>query len=179
MDVGRRLSLARVPAVAALMVMLSLSSSFCVSSSAARAVARPGAAEQLQRHPVVLIPGAGGNQLEARLTEGYEPSSLVCRVWPLVRGRGGWFRLWFDPSVLVAPLTRCFAERMTLSYDADADDYRNAPGVETRVSDFGSTSTLRGGPRPQSQVPKATISIRSAYYICYGEFQVSSVDDVT
>lgn len=143
MDVGRRLSLARVPAVAALMVMLSLSSSFCVSSSAARAVARPGAAEQLQRHPVVLIPGAGGNQLEARLTEGYEPSSLVCRVWPLVRGRGGWFRLWFDPSVLVAPLTRCFAERMTLSYDADADDYRNAPGVETRVSDFGSTSTLR------------------------------------
>ena len=126
---GRRLSLARVPAVAALMVMLSLSSSFCVSSSAARAVARPGAAEQLQRHPVVLIPGAGGNQLEARLTEGYEPSSLVCRVWPLVRGRGGWFRLWFDPSVLVAPLTRCLTERMTLSYDANADDDEVFTGV--------------------------------------------------
>ena len=74
--------------------------------------------------------------------EDYKPSSLVCWVWPLVRGRGGWFYLWFDPSVLVATLTRCFAKRMTLSYDADADDYRNAPGVETRVSDFGSTSTL-------------------------------------
>lgn len=133
----RRLSLARVPAVATMVVvMLSLSSSLCVSASAA------ARAEQ-QRHPVVLIPGAGGNQLEARLTEDYKASSLACRVWPLVRGRGGWFRLWFDPSVLVAPLTRCFAERMMLSYEADADDYRNAPGVETRVSDFGSTSTLR------------------------------------
>uniref|UniRef100_J3LSH3 Uncharacterized protein n=2 Tax=Oryza brachyantha TaxID=4533 RepID=J3LSH3_ORYBR len=32
---------------------------------------------------------------------------------------------------------------MTLHYDRAADDYRNTPGVETRVSDFGSTSTLR------------------------------------
>ena len=45
--------------------------------------------------------------------------------------------------MLVTPLTRCFAERMTLSYDADADDYSNAPSVKTRVSDFSSTSTLR------------------------------------
>ena len=143
---GRRLWLARVrvPAVATTMVvMLSLSSSLCVSAAARAGAGTAGAVAEQQRHPVVLIPGAGGNQLEARLTEDYKPSSLVCRVWPLVRGRGGWFRLWFDPSVLVAPLTRCFAERMTLSYDADADDYRNAPGVETRVSDFGSTSTLR------------------------------------
>ncbi|CAD6341482.1 unnamed protein product [Miscanthus lutarioriparius] len=144
MDMGRRLWLARVPAVATTMVvMLSLSSSLCVSAAARAGAGTAGAVAEQQRHPVVLIPGAGGNQLEARLTEDYKPSSLVCRVWPLVRGRGGWFRLWFDPSVLVAPLTRCFAERMTLSYDADADDYRNAPGVETRVSDFGSTSTLR------------------------------------
>ncbi|KAF8675405.1 hypothetical protein HU200_047771 [Digitaria exilis] len=120
-----------------MVIMLSLSC--CVS--AARVVAATGAGAE--RHPVILIPGAGGNQLEARLTEDYKPSSLVCRVWPLVRGRGGWFRLWFDPSVLLAPLTRCFAERMMLHYDADADDFRNAPGVETRVSDFGSTSTLR------------------------------------
>ncbi|OEL34489.1 Lecithin-cholesterol acyltransferase-like 1 [Dichanthelium oligosanthes] len=138
----RRPTLALAPAAAvAMMAVLSLS---CCGVSAARVVpvsaAGGGGAE---RHPVILIPGAGGNQLEARLTEDYGPSSLACRVWPIVRGRGGWFRLWFDPSVLLAPLTRCFAERMTLFYDADADDYRNAPGVETRVSDFGSTSTLR------------------------------------
>ncbi|KAL6843612.1 hypothetical protein ACP4OV_026674 [Aristida adscensionis] len=137
--------LALAPAAAVLVAAAMLSLSSCCAS-AARPAAAGGADEppQLQlHHPVILIPGAGGNQLEARLTEEYRPSSLACRVWPLVRGRGGWFRLWFDASVLVAPLTRCFAERMMLYYDPAADDYRNAPGVDTRVSDFGSTSTLR------------------------------------
>ncbi|TKV91560.1 hypothetical protein SEVIR_9G104800v4 [Setaria viridis] len=133
-----RPSLALAPAAVTVMVVMlsTLSCSCCGASSAARAVAAG-------RRPVILIPGAGGIQLEARLTEEYRPASLACRVWPPVRGRGGWFRLWFDPSVLLPPLTRCFADRMTLYYDAGADDYRNAPGVETRVSDFGSTSTLR------------------------------------
>ncbi|PAN45215.1 hypothetical protein PAHAL_9G102500 [Panicum hallii] len=138
---GRPSLLALAPAAATVVVMLSLSCSWCGGgASAARVVAAGGGAG---RHPVVLIPGAGGNQLEARLTDEYRPCSLACRVWPPVRGRDGWFRLWFDPSVLLAPLTRCFAERMMLRYDAGADDFRNAPGVETRVSDFGSTSTLR------------------------------------
>uniref|UniRef100_A0ACD6A4M8 Uncharacterized protein n=1 Tax=Avena sativa TaxID=4498 RepID=A0ACD6A4M8_AVESA len=121
---------------AVVVIMLSLSSC-CASSSAGC-----GGGGQLL-HPVILIPGSGGNQLEARLTDDYRPSSLTCRLWPLVRGRGGWFRLWFQPSVVLASLTRCFADRMMLYYDADADDYRNAPGVQTRVADFGSTSTLR------------------------------------
>lgn len=133
-----RPSLAVVVLAAVIMVVLSTLSSCCVS--AARAA---GGGSEQQLHPVILIPGTGGNQLEARLTEDYKPSSLVCRVWPLVRGQGGWFRLWFELSVVVAPFTRCFAERMTLYFDRAADDYRNAPGVETRVSDFGSTSTLR------------------------------------
>ncbi|KAG1341815.1 lecithin-cholesterol acyltransferase-like 1 [Cocos nucifera] len=93
-------------------------------------------------HPLVLIPGSGGNQLEARLTEAYKPSSLVCCLSAVERRIEGWFRLWFDPTVLVAPLTRCFAERMTLYYHGDIDDYRNAPGVETRVPYFGSTQGL-------------------------------------
>lgn len=95
-------------------------------------------------HPLVLIPGSGGNQLEARLTADYKPSSLLCALAAPRQGAhtGGWFRLWFDPSVLVPAFTRCFAERMTLYYHADLDDYRNAPGVETRVPHFGSTQSL-------------------------------------
>ncbi|KAF3320436.1 lecithin-cholesterol acyltransferase-like 1 [Carex littledalei] len=85
-------------------------------------------------HPIILIPGSGGNQLEARLTSSYKPSSLFCH---LQKGTG-WFRMWFDPTVLVAPLTRCFAERMMIYYHSEIDDYRNAPGVETRVPYFGS-----------------------------------------
>ncbi|XP_077217238.1 alpha/beta-Hydrolases superfamily protein [Tasmannia lanceolata] len=87
-------------------------------------------------HPLILVPGSGGNQLEAQLTEAYKPSSLLCKK------KKGWFRIWFDPRVIVTPLTKCFAERMTLYYDPQIDDYRNAPGVETRVPHFGSTQAL-------------------------------------
>ncbi|KAI6689131.1 hypothetical protein NL676_025959 [Syzygium grande] len=95
-------------------------------------------------HPLIVVPGSGGNRLEARLTGEYKSSSLLCsRLFPPVRDRDGWFRLWFEPSVLLAPFTKCFADRMTLYYDPGSDDYYNAPGVETRVSRFGSTESLR------------------------------------
>ncbi|OMO50934.1 Lecithin:cholesterol/phospholipid:diacylglycerol acyltransferase [Corchorus capsularis] len=94
-------------------------------------------------HPVILIPGSGGNQLEARLTAEYKPSSLFCNRWyPISKDKQGWFRLWFDPGVILAPFTKCFSERILLYYDPDLDDYHNAPGVETRVPDFGSTNSL-------------------------------------
>lgn len=93
-------------------------------------------------YPLILVPGSGGNQLEARLTRGYKPSSLLCQLYPLLKQKEGWFRLWFDPSVLLAPFTQCFAERMMLHYDKTTDDYYNAPGVETRVPHFGSTHSL-------------------------------------
>lgn len=95
-------------------------------------------------HPIVLVPGSGGNQLEARLTAEYKPSSLICKAYPgpLHKDKDGWYRIWFDPSVLLAPYTKCFAERMMLYYDPASDDYFNAPGVETRVPLFGSTQSL-------------------------------------
>ncbi|KAK6939732.1 Lecithin:cholesterol/phospholipid:diacylglycerol acyltransferase [Dillenia turbinata] len=94
-------------------------------------------------YPVILVPGSGGNQLEARLTSHYKPSSVFCKPWyPIRKDKEGWFRLWFDLSVLVPAFTRCFAERMRLYYDPVTDDYYNAPGVETRVPYFGSTQSL-------------------------------------
>ncbi|MED6124147.1 Lecithin-cholesterol acyltransferase-like 1 [Stylosanthes scabra] len=94
-------------------------------------------------HPLILIPGAGGNQLEAKLTQDYNPSSFVCNTWyPLFKKKNGWFRLWFDSTVLLSPFTKCFADRMSLHYNQELDDYFNTPGVLTRVPNFGSTSSL-------------------------------------
>ncbi|KAL5074657.1 hypothetical protein RYX36_013641 [Vicia faba] len=94
-------------------------------------------------NPLILIPGNGGNQLEAKLTTQYKPSTLICDPWyPPFKKKNGWFRLWFDTSVLLAPFTKCFASRMTLYYDKQLDDYFNAPGVLTRVPRFGSTYSL-------------------------------------
>ena len=102
-----------------------------------------GGEERAVLHPLVLVPGSVGSQLEARLTDAYRPSSRLCGRWARTRrDKDGWFRLWFDPSLLMAPFTRCFAERMTLHYDSELDDFRNAPGVETRVPHFGSTLGL-------------------------------------
>ncbi|KAK1276637.1 Lecithin-cholesterol acyltransferase-like 1 [Acorus gramineus] len=112
------------------MAVLSLQNTCCC-------VARQDDHHQL--HPIILVPGSGGNQLEARLTDAYKPSSLFCR---LCHRHGRWFRLWFDPTVFVPPLTSCFADRMTLVYDAAVDDYHNWPGVETRVPHFGSLQSL-------------------------------------
>lgn len=49
-------------------------------------------------HPLILIPGNGGNQLEARLDRDYKPSSIWCSSWlnPVRKKSDGWFRLWFD-----------------------------------------------------------------------------------
>ncbi|WOK95599.1 hypothetical protein Cni_G04306 [Canna indica] len=91
-------------------------------------------------HPLILVPGQSGNQLEARLTEAYQPSTPACRT----PHGDDWFRIWMDRSLLLDSAGQlCFAEQLSLVYDADDDDYRNVPGVETRVPFFGSTLGLR------------------------------------
>lgn len=123
--------------ITVLILMVSLSSLHtCASMSMSMSMTITSLNSDL--HPIILIPGSGGNQLEARLTSSYKPSSLFCYL----RKGTGWFRMWFDPTVLVAPLTRCFAERMMIYYHSEIDDYRNAPGVETQVPYFGSVKGM-------------------------------------
>ncbi|KMZ75424.1 Lecithin:cholesterol acyltransferase family protein [Zostera marina] len=94
-------------------------------------------------HPLILVPGSGGNQLEARLTNSYSSSSFICDPWIRSDTRNEkWYRIWFDLSIFLPPFAKCFAERLTLRFDTELDDYRNAVGVETRVPFFGSTTSL-------------------------------------
>ncbi|XP_062210436.1 lecithin-cholesterol acyltransferase-like 1 [Phragmites australis] len=92
-------------------------------------------------HPVVLVPGYGSNKIDARLTAAYEPSAPSC-------GAGadqGWFQLWPNHTGMHdASQVPCFADQMSLVYDAVADDYHNADGVATRVPSFGSARGLIG-----------------------------------
>nr|BAK04441.1 predicted protein [Hordeum vulgare subsp. vulgare] len=86
-------------------------------------------------HPVILIPGFTCPNLEARLTDAYAPSLPRCGAF---KGKG-WFPLWKNTSDLVRQdYVPCFDEQMRLVYDPTLKDYRNLPGVETRVPDFGS-----------------------------------------
>ncbi|CAL5010552.1 unnamed protein product [Urochloa decumbens] len=86
-------------------------------------------------HPIVLVPGASCPNIEVRLTEPYMPSVPRCGA---MKGKG-WFELWVNASdVLAHDYVECFKEQMSLFYDPVTNDYRNLPGVETRVPNFGS-----------------------------------------
>ncbi|CAN6171355.1 unnamed protein product [Urochloa humidicola] len=98
------------------------------------------ASPQPKIHPVVLVPGFGCSDLEARLTEAYRPSAPWCGA---MKGKG-WFELWKNVSDLAAhDYVGCFLQQMRLLYDPTTNEYRNLPGVETRVPNFGSPRAFR------------------------------------
>ncbi|PAN50787.1 hypothetical protein PAHAL_9G546300 [Panicum hallii] len=86
-------------------------------------------------HPIVLIPGVTCPDLEARLTEAYRPSTPRCG-----RMTGeGWFGLWTNRTWEMDPeRAACFVDQMRLVYDPVLGEFRDLPGVETRVPGFGS-----------------------------------------
>ncbi|CAL5052584.1 unnamed protein product [Urochloa decumbens] len=93
-------------------------------------------------HPVILLPGFSCSQFDARLTDDYDPPTPGCGV----RRKGrGWFRLWENYTALQADpsLLPCYQDQLRLVYDRAAGDYRNAPGVKTRVVSFGTTRSFR------------------------------------
>ncbi|CAL4958083.1 unnamed protein product [Urochloa decumbens] len=60
----------------------------------------------------------------------------------------GWFGAWPNCSDLLAHhYVPCFMEQLGLVYDPGAGDYRNLPGVETRVTNFGSSRGFQGNPQ--------------------------------
>ncbi|PUZ57998.1 hypothetical protein GQ55_5G474800 [Panicum hallii var. hallii] len=95
-------------------------------------------------HPIVLVPGVSCSELEVRLTDAYRPSLPRCGA---MKGKG-WFGLWANCSDLPAHhYIPCFMEQMSLVYDSAAGDYRNLPGVETRVRNFGSSRGFQRNPK--------------------------------
>ncbi|XP_047044390.1 lecithin-cholesterol acyltransferase-like 1 [Lolium rigidum] len=86
-------------------------------------------------HPIILQGGFSCSVLEARLTDAYTPSLPHCGA---LKGKG-WFPLWNNTSDVVDhDYMPCFEEQMSLVFDPAINDYRNQPGVETRVANFGS-----------------------------------------
>jgi len=84
--------------------------------------------------PVIIVPGDGSNQLEARLDK---PSTVSWRC----EKKADWFRLWLDTANLLLA-TDCWADNVRVAYDEERDELSNAPGVETRVPYWGSTEAM-------------------------------------
>ncbi|MPC34013.1 Group XV phospholipase A2 [Portunus trituberculatus] len=86
--------------------------------------------------PVILVPGDGGSQMEAKLDK---PAVVhyVC-----AKKTDSWFDLWLNMESLIPGFIDCWIDNMRLVYDNTTRTTKNSPGVMTRVPGFGSTSTV-------------------------------------
>lgn len=78
--------------------------------------------------PVILVPGLGASQLEAKLSKTGAPAWYCVKEWD-------WFRMWLDLSQLVTQ--DCMFDNLRVEYNATSNTYANPSGVETRPIDFG------------------------------------------
>lgn len=94
------------------------------------------ATEARKLHPVILIPGDGGSQLEAKLNK---PSTVAWYCW---KKTDNWYNLWLSVRLLIPKVIYCLIDNMRLVYDAKTRTTSNSPGVDVRVPGFGETATV-------------------------------------
>ena len=105
-------------------------------------------------HPVILVPGDGGSQLEAKLDKPKTVRS-ICQ-----KQSKDWFTLWLDADLLLPFIIDCWADNMRLKYDPETHKTQNNDGVEIRVPGFGNTSTVE-------YLGKGILTHHFAYYFHY------------
>uniref|UniRef100_A0A0D9ZAS8 Lecithin-cholesterol acyltransferase-like 1 n=1 Tax=Oryza glumipatula TaxID=40148 RepID=A0A0D9ZAS8_9ORYZ len=101
---------------------------------------------QLSCAPFFQLSWNGCSQLDAELTEHYEPSPWApasCGSAAAAgkgKGRRRWFRLLKNSTALGDPaVAPCYADQLRVVYDRAVTDYRNVARVWTRVVSFGTT----------------------------------------
>lgn len=87
--------------------------------------------------PVVIVPGTGGNQLEAKLLG--KPSKPA---WYCSSTSNSYFTLWLDIKSLLPFKINCWIDNIRLDWDMTKMIVRNSPGVLTRTFGFGDTSSF-------------------------------------
>ena len=84
--------------------------------------------------PVIIIPGTGGSQLEAKLNK---PS---VNHWYCSK-TSDWYTLWLSVVQLIPPAVNCWVDNIMLLWDPSTKVYSNNLGISTRVP-YSHGSTL-------------------------------------
>uniref|UniRef100_A0A0N5A8Y2 Group XV phospholipase A2 n=1 Tax=Syphacia muris TaxID=451379 RepID=A0A0N5A8Y2_9BILA len=87
--------------------------------------------------PVVLVPGDGGSEIEAKLTGKPYVVHYTCSKFTKE-----YFDLWLNLENFFPLALDCWADNMKLVYNHSDGTTRNMPGVETRIPGFGTTETV-------------------------------------
>ncbi|KAK0077115.1 hypothetical protein PV326_010270 [Microctonus aethiopoides] len=83
-----------------------------------------------ERSPVILIPGDGGSQVEAKLNKTIVPHYLCEKT-------SDYFNIWLNLELLVPIIIDCFIDNMKLIYHNDTRTTTNTPGVDIRIPGWG------------------------------------------
>ncbi|KAL4710278.1 hypothetical protein ACJJTC_003558 [Scirpophaga incertulas] len=81
--------------------------------------------------PVILIPGDGGSQLEARLNK----SSVIHYI--CAKTSADYFNIWLNLELLVPFVIDCWIDNTRLEYNNITRTTKNPPGVDIRVPGWG------------------------------------------
>ncbi|XP_045511551.1 phospholipase A2 group XV-like [Colias croceus] len=81
--------------------------------------------------PVILIPGDGGSQLEAKLNK----TNVV--HYMCAKTSNDYFNIWLNLELLVPFVIDCWVDNLRLDYDNVTRTTNNPPGVDIRVPGWG------------------------------------------
>ncbi|RZC35361.1 uncharacterized protein BDFB_006944 [Asbolus verrucosus] len=87
-------------------------------------------------NPIVLIPGDGGSQVEAKLNK----SSTVHYICE--KTTSDYFNIWLNMELLVPLVIDCWIDNIKLLYDKKTRTTRNNDGVDIRIPGFGGSETV-------------------------------------
>ncbi|KAL0132732.1 hypothetical protein PUN28_000460 [Cardiocondyla obscurior] len=81
--------------------------------------------------PVILVPGDGGSQVDAKINK----SSVVHYICEKVSN--DYFNLWLNIELLVPVVIDCFIDNLKLNYDNVTRTTSNQPGVDIKIPGWG------------------------------------------
>ncbi|CAG2171481.1 unnamed protein product [Oppiella nova] len=87
-------------------------------------------------YPIILVPGDGGSQIDAKLDKADVPHYFCDKK------TDDYFNLWLNLALLVPFVIDCWIDNMKLVYDNTTRTTSNSIGVETQVPGLGNTSTV-------------------------------------
>ncbi|CAG9824467.1 unnamed protein product [Phaedon cochleariae] len=87
-------------------------------------------------NPVVLVPGDGGCQLEAKINK-TNVVHYICE-----KSTTDYFNIWLNLELLVPLVIDCWIDNIKLIYDNQTRTTRNNDGVDIRVPGWGETETV-------------------------------------